>query len=134
MDPLILPNQCYQEIIVSTQSQLPYEACGFLSGTHDQIQSVWPLENQLQSNLRFFVDKKTVRSTIKQFEAVQEDLIAIYHSHPTSKPLPSYGDIKNHMSDQVLMMIVSYKYHEPSVKCFQILNQHYQECPIQFSS
>ncbi|TFB15105.1 hypothetical protein E3U55_12700 [Filobacillus milosensis] len=125
---IILPQICYDEIINQLDSNLPYEACGFLSGNCNQIKTVWPLINQLQSSNRFFVDKKVVNMTLEQINIKQEKLIATYHSHPTTLPTPSYSDLKNHMSKDILMMIVSFKYQDPIMKLFNIDKNNYFEC------
>ncbi len=77
-------------------SDRPNECCGLLSGFNidgsAKIHSRWPLLNALQSPSKFSVDPKHLFTTFKEMRGRGEDLVAIYHSHPTSWAIPSRFD------------------------------------------
>ncbi|MFC0470033.1 M67 family metallopeptidase [Halalkalibacter kiskunsagensis] len=127
---IIIPASYYKEIVEHGKLNLPYEVCGLLAGIKDKVQSVWPLENEIKSDRRFFVGEKKIEETIKLIEKQGEKILAVFHSHPTTAPLPSSYDIENHFDEHVLMVIISYKSMNPKVKCYRIKNDSYKECPI----
>ncbi|MCV9885441.1 Mov34/MPN/PAD-1 family protein [Metabacillus halosaccharovorans] len=129
-DSLIFSVYCYDELLNDGRSKLPYEACGILSGKNNQIHSIWKLKNEVKSDRRFFVGKKAVEETLLQIALKDEKVLAIYHTHPTTAPVPSYTDIKNHRESEVKMIIVSYKTKNPIVKCYCVQNRVYKEWPF----
>ena len=62
---LIFPVNCYEELVNHGRLQLPYEACGVLSGRNLTVQSIWKLKNELNSDRRFFVGERTVNKTLQ---------------------------------------------------------------------
>jgi [CysO sulfur-carrier protein]-S-L-cysteine hydrolase len=90
---LIVPITYYEELVNHGQSQLPYEACGLLAGRNQTVQSIWKLKNELNSDRRFFVGEKTVNQTLQSIAKRAEKVLAIYHSHPMTLPVPSYTDL-----------------------------------------
>ncbi|MCP3030152.1 M67 family metallopeptidase [Halobacillus sp. A1] len=127
---LIIPYETYNQMITHTKKCLPYESCGLLTGKRNDIRSVWELENELKSSTRFFVDKKAVEETLEKVSEMNEEVIAIYHSHPNTSPVPSSYDLASHVDPLVKMVIVSHKEKVPLVKCYQITRHRYTICPL----
>ncbi|WP_431308912.1 Mov34/MPN/PAD-1 family protein [Halalkalibacter flavus] len=127
-EKIIIPAICFEEIVEHGRSNLPYEVCGLLSGNKNNVQSVWKLVNEIKSDRRYFVGKKVVEETFKQINKQKEKVIAIYHSHPTTKPIPSSYDLVNHIDDEIVMVIISYKFKKPKIKCYRIEAGAYEEC------
>lgn len=127
-EQLIIPQSIYNKMLEHGKSCLPFEACGLLSGNNRIINSIWQLENKLKSDRRFFVEKKTIENTIKEIKKLNEQVLVIYHSHPTTAPVPSVYDIVNHPDNKVKMMIISYKTKSPITKCYHIKSPSYEEC------
>ena len=109
--------------------ELPYEACGLLSGNDSHVKSLWPLQNEMKSVSRFFVNKNSVRETIQKIKKLEEQVLAIYHTHPITAPVPSSFDILNHPDNKVSMVIISYKTNPPNTKWYQIRDSMYIERP-----
>ena len=129
-DKIVITATCYNEIINHGIMNYPYEVCGLLSGTNNKVLSVWKLENELKSDRRFYVGEKAVAKNLKSIANKNEMLLAIYHSHPTTAPLPSHYDISNHMDDNIIMVIITYKTKTPKMKCYRISNGTYRECVL----
>ncbi|WP_332694824.1 M67 family metallopeptidase [Halalkalibacter lacteus] len=129
-DKIIIPTSYYKEIVEHGKLNLSYEVCGLLAGKKDKVQSVWPLENEIKSDRRFFVGEKKIEETMRLIEKQEEKILAVYHSHPTTAPVPSSYDIANHFNEHVLMVIISYKSMNPKIKCFRIKHETYKECPF----
>ena len=133
-DKLIIPVKYYEKMIEHSRFNLPYEACGLLSGNKIKVQSIWELENEIRSTSRYFVGKKVVEHTLQVISKQKETVLAIYHSHPTTAPVPSYYDIVHHPDSEIFMIIVSFKMEMPKVKCYRVQSGVYNECPILIES
>ncbi|MFD1446445.1 M67 family metallopeptidase [Oceanobacillus profundus] len=125
---IIIPQAIYKNMLEHGRSSLPFEACGLLSGNNHKINSIWQLDNKLRSDRRFFVEKRTIEKTIQEIKNLNEQVIAVYHSHPTTAPVPSVYDITNHPDNKVKMVIISYKTNPSITKCYQIEKTSYEEC------
>lgn len=121
----------YEQLVAHGEDQLPYEACGLLAGNVDDcVLSIWSLENEWKSSFRYYVSKKVVESTVQQIELQGQKVLGVYHSHPTTAPIPSYHDLQNHPDHKVKMIIISYKNALPTLKCYTVMNNTYDEYPF----
>ncbi|MFD2654533.1 Mov34/MPN/PAD-1 family protein [Gracilibacillus thailandensis] len=127
---ITLPNNIYQTLIAEGERQLPYEACGLLAGFQQQVTSFWSLQNQVKSSSRFYVPKEIVTSTVEKIQNRKEQVLAIFHTHPSTKPVPSHFDLKHHPDDEVDMVILSHKYALPQIKWYQIRHNTYTTCKL----
>lgn len=94
-----------------------------LSGHHYSVTHVWKLHNEIQSDVRFFVSKKAVDETLQKVNAYQEDIIAIFHSHPSTLAIPSHYDILHHADQEVMMVIVSFIKDIVDVRAYRIVER-----------
>ncbi|MCL6600764.1 MAG: M67 family metallopeptidase [Alicyclobacillus macrosporangiidus] len=107
-------------MILHCMQELPYEACGLLSGKERMFQAVWKMENINRSPISFMMDTEQVRRVLACIEERGETLLGIYHSHPTAKPVPSAEDIAYCNFSDVAYFIVSFSCGRPEIGCFQI--------------
>lgn len=122
----------FQSLIEQCQQALPYESCGFLSGNVKGIvTSNWQLKNEAKSMNQFFVSRDTVREALNKIAEKKEEILVLYHSHPTTAPMPSRQDLQYHPDDQILMLIISFKNDNLRYKCFEIFDANYSEVPVQ---
>lgn len=127
-EKIIIPQSLYDQMIEHGRVTLPYEACGMFSGNNQKIKSFWPLENESKSDRRFFVSKKVVEETIQKVKELDQQIVAIYHTHPSTAPIPSIYDIKHHVDHDVKMVIISYKTKSAITKWYRIIDSTYEEC------
>ncbi|CDQ19916.1 Mov34/MPN/PAD-1 family protein [Halobacillus karajensis] len=121
----------YQQIISHGVQEHPHEACGLVAGAKaSRVESVWPLANEQKYRNRYFISKKVVESTIKKVNEQGQKVLGIYHSHPTTAPIPSSRDLWYHPDEQVKMIIISFKTHPPVLKCYTIHSHTYDEHPF----
>ncbi|EIJ81311.1 hypothetical protein PB1_00150 [Bacillus methanolicus PB1] len=111
----------YDKIITHCKKELPYEACGLLSGKNGKAETFWPMENIYRSSVSFSMDIEQIRLVFNLIDKRQEDLVGIYHSHPTGEAYPSKGDIAFNNYPDVGHIIVSLSRQTPVVNCFQII-------------
>ncbi|WP_053217519.1 Mov34/MPN/PAD-1 family protein [Virgibacillus senegalensis] len=127
---IYLPARLKEKMIQHTRECLPYETCGLLSGTTNRVSSIWKLESEIKHRYRYFVSKDTVDKTMKDIQSKQEQVLAIYHSHPTAPPVPSKEDILHHPEPHICMLIVSLQAKSTTWKGYTIAHGHYYHRPI----
>lgn len=93
-------------------SELPNECCGMLGGRIDKSDGVarithrYPLSNVVRSPTRFRADAGELLLTQRRMRADSVELIAIYHSHPSSQPVPSQLDINEHFYGEAVSCVI----------------------------
>jgi [CysO sulfur-carrier protein]-S-L-cysteine hydrolase len=109
-------------MITHCQNELPLEGCGLLSGKNGIAESIWPMENICYSPNSFSMDLKQIGEVFDLMYNRQEELVGIYHSHPTAKAYPSQEDIANHNYPEANQIIISFacSSFQPDVKCFYL--------------
>lgn len=70
----------------------PNEACGILAGISGRVQRVIPIRNVMSSPTSYMMDSQEQHRTFQEIRANGMEMIAIYHSHPSSPPVPSARD------------------------------------------
>ncbi|WP_194287339.1 Mov34/MPN/PAD-1 family protein [Gracilibacillus oryzae] len=125
--PILFSKGIFNEMIQHGMECIPYEACGLLSGKENHVITIWPLKNERKSQKQFFVSEKIVEQTLKEIEKSGEFLQAIYHTHPTTSPIPSSVDLANHADENIAMVIISYKQKTPLVKWYVLMHKQYAE-------
>lgn len=109
-----------QQLISHCKRELPYEACGLLSGGNGIAETIWPMENVNRSSFSFSMDLDQIRHVFELIDRRNEDFIGIYHSHPTDSAYPSEGDITLNNYPEVGHLIISFANSTPELKCFQL--------------
>jgi [CysO sulfur-carrier protein]-S-L-cysteine hydrolase len=121
----------YTAMIDHCKGQKPLEACGLLSGISGIVYTHWPMTNVLCSPNAFKMDDQQIEMVLKQIKERQEQLVGIYHSHPTSFPYPSPNDVIHATYPEVFYVIVSLLSSiNPEVGCFRI--QHQQVTTVKY--
>lgn len=93
MDSLILTTEQLQMMIDYVEAEAPLEACGLLGGKDSRVESVRFVRNQAQSPVRFVMDPKQQLDAFEWIESRDQELLAIFHSHPTGPETVSVTDI-----------------------------------------
>ena len=120
---LVLKRPFIQKILTHTQSQYPLEACGFLSGRDGVVMNQYPIHNRLQSETEYEMEPTEMLSAFLAMESQNEELIAIYHSHPQGSAHPSPTDIAQAYYPDAVQIIVSLVDRKrPLIRAFSIKN------------
>lgn len=125
---ITLTDQLYQQLCNHAKSCLPDEACGLISGNGNFVKSVFHLPNTSSSINRFYVKEQHVAKALHQISEKNEEVLAIYHTHPSSQATPSTSDLVNHPTSDIKMMILSLKQQPYPIQCYQV--NHLSYTPI----
>jgi proteasome lid subunit RPN8/RPN11 len=83
-------------MIAQAQAEQPNECCGILAGTvaedTGQVMIAYPLRNALADPRRFQADTRALFAAHKDMEGRGLEMLAVYHSHPTTQAVPSATD------------------------------------------
>lgn len=90
---LVIPAAVLAELIAHCRAGLPCEAGGLLAGVAGQVSHHFPLRNALASPTRFLSDATDTIAAAKACRLAGVEVLAVYHSHPTSAPVPSVRDL-----------------------------------------
>lgn len=103
-----LPRQIVNQMLRLASQSPDAEICGLISGCGSEFKRCYPIANIATDKRRFFdMDPKGQIAAMRAMRAAGEELKAIYHSHPTTPPLPSPIDIERHAYPDVLYLIIS---------------------------
>jgi proteasome lid subunit RPN8/RPN11 len=128
---LRVPETVLAAMIAQAVAEQPNECCGLLAGVREmpegatlpigRIVTRLPLVNELASPMRYC---SSARSLLDASIAMRErnlELLAIYHSHPTSAPIPSRTDLaENAYEDAVVHLIISLTTSPPLVRAWRL--------------
>lgn len=95
------------QMIHHLQAVYPQEGCGILSGIEGRVTGVYPIDNILQSQTAYEMDPLQQVKTMLAIEAQDEQLCAIYHSHPSTPAYPSATDVALAYYPDAVHLIVS---------------------------
>jgi [CysO sulfur-carrier protein]-S-L-cysteine hydrolase len=128
---LVIPRDLFNEMLVQAKTELPNECCGLLAGrvatdgpnvmiSLGQVAKRYPLINELASPTEFLSEPSSLLAAHKDMRSNQLDILAIYHSHPTSEPLPSKKDRERNYGPDVANVIISLRNDQPEVRAWWI--------------
>ena len=132
---LDIPDLLLEEVIEHARGESPLECCGLLAGAiRDGVGVVaarYVIENVARSPTEYETDPKGMLFAFRDMRERGIDLLAIYHSHPTSRPLPSRRDIaRNTYAETAVHVIVSLAGEKPEVRAWGRSEDGYREAEV----
>jgi proteasome lid subunit RPN8/RPN11 len=89
---LVIPSHLYQQLLKIAHVAAPLEVVGVLAG-RDQVQEILPLENIAADPTKTFVaNPNGLALALRHIRTQGLEVLAFYHSHPKSPPIPSSTD------------------------------------------
>jgi proteasome lid subunit RPN8/RPN11 len=89
---LAIPATLYQQLLLNAQTACPLEVVGVLAGL-GAVQEMLPLGNiAAQPTKEFLADPSDLAQALRHIRTQGLELLAFYHSHPKSLPIPSKTD------------------------------------------
>jgi proteasome lid subunit RPN8/RPN11 len=118
-------------MVQHAQAELPNECCGVLAGVRDgdvwRVETHYPLVNEAASPIEYRSEPRSMLQADRAMRATNRDMIAVYHSHPTSAPMPSRTDLERNTMPDVVQFIISLKDAEPLMRGWWLTDVRYEE-------
>jgi proteasome lid subunit RPN8/RPN11 len=118
-------------MLAQARAEYPNECCGFLAGRIDadvgRVSQRYPLINEAASGREYEASGPSLFAAHRDMRQEGTDVLAIYHSHPTSAPVPSRTDLARNYWPGVVCVIVSLAQGDPEVRAWWLLEDTYQE-------
>jgi len=129
---LHVPADILAAMLEHSRAELPNECCGLLAGrVADGVGVVTkrlPLVNSAASPTEYWSEPRSMLQAEKTMRAEQLDLLAVYHSHPTSPPIPSRTDLaRNFYGESVQHLIISLEKPQGEVRAWRLREDGYDE-------
>ncbi len=116
------------EMITHAREEAPNEACGILAGSDGRVLRLYRARNALRSPTSYRLYPQEQYRIFKDVEDRGLEILGIYHSHPSSPPIPSETDIGQAYSSEVVYVLISLTDPEgPQVRAFRITEDEFIE-------
>jgi proteasome lid subunit RPN8/RPN11 len=130
---LAIPQPVYDAILAHAEAERPLECCGFLVG-NSRIERAVLLTNALASPVAYAVEAKDLLRVHRELRAEGVDVLAVYHSHPTSAAVPSASDLaQNGYGDTIPHIILGRANGVADVRAWVLGEASYREVEIHIS-
>ncbi|WP_419192613.1 M67 family metallopeptidase [Kolteria novifilia] len=124
--PLRVPRWIVRSMIEHAKREVPRECCGLLGGTRRLVCSIYPLVNEAEDDRRYLA-AHGLFAPMKQIREKGEQLLGIYHSHPSTEAIPSRVDMARNNYRRVPQFIVSLASPEPVVRAYLVGEEKFAE-------
>jgi proteasome lid subunit RPN8/RPN11 len=132
---LQVPLRLVEEMVEHARAALPNECVGLLAGRLVElgggrlarVEQRYPLVNAAASPREYLSDPKSMFAAMRDIWGRDMQELAIYHSHPTSAPVPSRTDLERNYSPDVVNFIVSLAGPEPHLRGWWLTDRDYRE-------
>lgn len=135
---LSIPQDCYDAMLAQALAERPNECCGFLAGVIEgevgRVTGCYPLVNELQSPTEYFAEVRSLIAAHTDMRQRGIDVLATYHSHPTSTPVPSKKDLAANYSEETVSLIISLMEEPPVVRAWWLTAAEYREAEFEVTS
>jgi len=121
-------------IIIHAQNIYPIEACGYLAGNGNIISHSYELRNIDNSEEHFSFDPAEQFAVVRKVRNEGLEILANYHSHPSTPARPSEEDIRMAYDPGILYFIISLAETTPQIKAFKIQQSKVEEIHIKIIS
>ena len=123
--------------VAQALAEQPLECCGLLAGVREEAKTPaeavgrvlrrYPLVNAAASPREFVSEARSMFDACKDMRERGLDMLAVYHSHPTSEAVPSRTDLARHGMEEVACLIVSLAGTRPEVCVWWLTDTDYRE-------
>jgi proteasome lid subunit RPN8/RPN11 len=130
MDRLIIPKHILEVMFSHCRAGSPNEACGILAGMGNEVSKIYPMDNSEKSPVSYLMNSQEQFRVMKDIRENRLEMVAIFHSHPSSPPYPSPKDVSLAFYEDSAYVIVGLTEREPVIKAFSVRAGKVQEIEI----
>jgi proteasome lid subunit RPN8/RPN11 len=129
---LAIPAAVLDAVIAHARLEQPNECCGLLAGRVEDGVGIattrFAIVNDLASPTAYHTNARDLLAAFRAMRTDKLDVLAIYHSHPTSDPVPSRRDVaENTYGESVVHLIVGLASGKLDVRAWWITEEGYRE-------
>lgn len=130
-----IPRKIINQLLHLAQISPDLEVCGLIGAKNGLPCSCYPVKNIAEHpQLSFQLDAAQQISAMAKMREQDEQLFAIYHSHPTAPATPSITDIALSSYPNAFYLIISLNTKGIlEMRCFKIDHQSAQEIALSLS-
>lgn len=134
---LVIPHRLLNAVLAQARAELPNECCGLLAGRIESgvglVTNRCPLVNAAESPAtRYVSSPESMFAAMRELRSATLEVLAIYHSHPTSPAWPSRVDRELNYASDVANLIVSLAVEPPEWGLFFIDGDDISSLPLEF--
>lgn len=108
MKELLIPRPFATKLLFEAQKQPDVEVCGLVGAIDERPTTLYPLANISETPaVRFRMEPQQQIQAMQSMRQRGENLLAVYHSHPTTPPEPSVRDLDEIGYPEAVMLIIS---------------------------
>lgn len=116
------------EIMAHAREGYPNEVCGLMAGKNDTVTRIFRMTNIDESSVSYMMEPQEQFRAFKEIRNEGLELMAIYHSHPTSGAYPSQTDVRLAFYPEAVYIIASLqRVGNPEIKGFRIVDGRISE-------
>ena len=133
---MILPRQTAEAIFAHALESNPDECCGLIGGTAEGLaRNIYPLRNvATRPAVAYEAAPEELFGAQREMRQRNEELIAIYHSHPRSaEPQPSETDVRQAFYPLAIYLIIGLAGAEPTMRAFTISERGLTWQPVEYA-
>jgi proteasome lid subunit RPN8/RPN11 len=112
-----------QSIVNHARDEQAHEACGIIAGQVGVASRIIPISNvATNAQYHYQMDAQELLQALKAIDAADEDMLAVYHSHPNSEAIPSLEDVREAElnTPNIVHLIISLKYGKARLQAWRI--------------
>ena len=107
-EEILIPRKIANQLLHFAQISPELEVCGFVGSQNNHPVTCYPIANSSSTpENRFEMDGQQHIAAIAKMRDQNEDLFAIYHSHPSAPANPSKTDVERATYPEALCLIIS---------------------------
>ena len=133
MTDIHIPRKIIQNLLHHAQQYPEQEVCGLVS-QHNETQQYrsYPIDNNAEQPTQFFnLEPQQHIQAVATMRENNEQLFAIYHSHPTAPAIPSNTDLAQANYPEALYLIISLNIKGVlEVRGYHLENAQFIEAPL----
>jgi proteasome lid subunit RPN8/RPN11 len=129
---LTIPDTLLARVIEHAREAVPNECCGLLGGGIADCVALasvcLPIANDLADPRCYLTNARDLFDAFRSLRADNLELLAVYHSHPQSSPVPSRRDVEeNTYGETAIHLIVGLAGSEPEVRAWWLTESAFCE-------